>query len=325
MAAAAEAAPAVSPPRGITTVPDDFVVDATARYTGTVAFYSKLKGYGFVEVAQKGVVPDDRVFVHWRNIESEDRFPFLVKDMEVEFGLTKWKEMAHRGKVSLRATAISAPGGSKVNLQNDIDKEKKSFIGGQDKRFTGSLKFYNPRFGYGSISVDPNNAVEGQTLPTELWVERSEVNAGGEQPPWMENLAVEFGIWKTSRDVPKAYNVTLPGGLALTKAALENRQAVGAQTYCGTVQLWNWRQGWGFIKSDPSVPLPPNAQAKLTQQMQEAAARAVARGQKSSEDELLYVRRSDVVAGVKLEKGMQVMFHIYMDDKGVGACDVQIV
>lgn len=317
--------PAARASKGLAVVPDDFVVDATARYTGTVGFYSKLKGYGFIEVAQKGAVPGDRVFAHWRNIQSEDRFPFLVKDMEVEFGVTKWKEMMHGGQVSLRATAISVPGGSKVNLQDGIDKEQKSFIGGQEKRFSGSLKFYNPRIGFGYVSVDPSNTIEGETLPTELRVERSEVNAGGEQPTWMENLAVEFGIWKTSRDVPKAYNVTLPGGLPLTQAALENRQAVGGQSYCGTVQMWNWRKGWGFIKSDPSVPLPPNAQAKLTQQTQEAVAKAVARGQQGSEDELLYVRRSDVAAGVKLEKGMQVMFYIYMDDKGVGACDVQAV
>jgi len=123
----------------------------------------------------------------------------------------------------------------------------------------------------------------------------------------------------------QAYNVTLPGGIPLTQAALENRQAVGGQTYRGEVHMWSWKQGWGFIKADASVALPPNVQAKLTQQTQAAAAKALANGKQGSEEELLYVRRSDLAPGVQLQKGAQVMFQIYLDDKGVGTCDVQTI
>jgi len=236
------------------------------------------------------------------------------------------KNPAQRNKVSLRAKTVTLPGGGSIHLQDEIDLAKKSFIGGQDLRYTGSLKFYNPKAGYGYITVDPGYpAVEGSTIPSELRVERSEINAGGKQPQWMQNLAVEFGIWTTSRGVPKAYNVTLPGGIPLTQSALENRQAVGGQTYRGEVQMWNWKQGWGFIKADPSVTLPPNVQAKLTQQTQAAAQKALAKGKQGSEEELLYVRRSDCAPGVRLQKGTQVMFQIYIDDKGVGTCEVQTI
>merc|ERR1719189_1195745 len=34
-------------------VPPDYEVDPDARYAGTVDFYSKLKGYGFIEVGDK--------------------------------------------------------------------------------------------------------------------------------------------------------------------------------------------------------------------------------------------------------------------------------
>merc|ERR1712232_1297743 len=94
---------------------------------------------------------------------------------------------------------------------------------GQDLRFTGVLKFYDPRAGYGYITVDTGYVVDGADIPTQLRVERSEVNAGGRQPQSMQNLRVEFGIWTTSRNVPKAYNLTLPGGTPMTQAALENR------------------------------------------------------------------------------------------------------
>jgi len=312
-------------PKPAPTVPSGFEVDADARYAGTVEFYSKLKGYGFIEVTEKGVVPDDRLFVQWRNIQSEDRFPFLVKGLEVEFGVMKWRDPSQRNQVSLRAKTVTLPGGGSVHLQDEIDAAKKTFIGGQEIRYTGTLKFYNPRSGYGYITVDPGYMVEGSSVPSELRVERSEVNAGGKQPQWMQNLAVEFGIWTTSRGVPKAYNVTLPGGIPITQAALENRQAVGGQTYRGEVRMWHGQQGWGFIKADASVPLPPHVQAKLAQQTEAAQQKAQSRGKQGSDEELLYVRRTDVAPGVKLQRGSQVMFQLYVDDRGVGATDVHTI
>jgi len=308
----------------VPTVPEDFAIDPNARFLGTVSFFSKLKGYGFIELTEKGVIPEDRLFVQWRSIKSDDRFPFLSKDMEVEFSVNKWTGMGPRGQVSLRAKDVTMPGGMQVHLQEEMDAKSKAFLGGQDLRYTGTLKFYNPRSGYGYISVDPGfQPPEGELIPTELRVECSEVNAGGQQPVFMENLQVEFGIWKTSRDVPKAYNVTLPGGVPLTQPNLENRQTQNGQMYRGEVQMWNWK--WGFIKADASPPLPENVQAKLTQQTLDAKKRAEERGKTGSEEELIYIRRDDVESGVKLQKGSQVMFQIYLDDKGVGAFQVQAI
>lgn len=73
-------------------------------------------------------------------------------------------------------------------------------------RYLGILKFYNPRNGYGYITVDPRFVTDDgeNSVPSELRVERSEVNAGGQNPGAMQDVAVEFGVWKTSRDVPKA-------------------------------------------------------------------------------------------------------------------------
>jgi len=306
-------------------VPADFEVDTETRRLGTVGFYSKLKGYGFIEMKDKGLVPEDRIFVQWRSIKSEDRFPFLTKDLEVEFVVAKWTGSGPKGEVTLRANEVTMPGGAPVRLQDAIDAEKKVFIGSQDMRYSGTLKFYNARYGYGYITVDPKFVEADSNVPGDLRVERSEVNAGGQNPAAMQDIKVEFGIWKTSRDVPKAYNVTLAGGEPLTLQNLENRQAVGAQMYRGEVSMWSWQSGWGFIKPEPSVSLPADVQEKLKQQTEDAKKRAEQRGKTGSDEELLYVRRDDVLPGVRLQKGMQVMFQLYVDDKGVGASQVQAI
>jgi len=306
----------------IATVPKDFAVDAEARYTGTVTFYNKWKGYGFIELSQKGVVPDDCVFVQWRNIQTEDRFPFLAKDVEVEFGLMKWTERGGwKRSTTLRAKTVTAVGGGMIALQGAIDAEKKSFVGGQDLRYTGRLKFYDPKPGFGYVNLDSGYKLE-EGVPTEIRVERAEVNAGGKQPGAMENLDVEFGIWKTRKDAYKVYNMTLPGGLAMTQEALEHRAVLANQTFQGQVTIWNWRKGWGFIK--PSASLPPAVAQKLAEQMQTAKQKAEKRGKSASEEELLYFRRTDVQPGQKIESDSQVTFQCYTDDKGAGACQVTL-
>lgn len=298
-------------------VSEQFQIDVNARYTGTVSFYAKWKGYGFIEMAQKGVVPNDRLFVHWRQLQSEDRFPFLSKGMEVEFGLLKWKDAINRNIWTLRARNVSMVGGMSIAMQDELDSKQKTFVGGQHLRYTGTLKFFSPRHGFGYVVMDQGYDVD-PTVPSQLRIETPEVNAGGKHPTYMENIAVEFGIWRTQRGAFKIYNMTLPGGHPLTQDALENRISMGPQTYIGDIAIWNWRQGWGFIKAEASQALPPRVLAKLAQQ--QAAARQ--RGRHISNDKMLYFRRPDCVQGFNPQRGMQVMFQLYIDDKGAGACEV---
>mmetsp|Transcript_77188 Transcript_77188/g.239714 ORF Transcript_77188/g.239714 Transcript_77188/m.239714 type:complete len:350 (+) Transcript_77188:94-1143(+) len=303
------------PPQAL---PQGFQVDANARYTGTVSFYQKWKGYGFIDVAQKGVVPQDRLFVHWKQISSDDRFPFLAKGAEVEFGLTTWRDYQNRTALTLRAKHVTQVGGMNIALQDDIDAQEKTFVGGQHLRYTGTLKFFTPKHGFGYVMMDQGYDVD-PSVPSELRVEMEEVNAGGKQPCFMENLAVEFGIWRNKKGGFKVYNMTLPGGHPLTQDALENRISMGLQTYMGKVGIWNWRQGWGFIKCNEGIPLPPRVLAKLAQQAQAARQR----GKNVNDDKMLYFRRADCIQGANLRQGADVTFQVYIDDKGAGACDVR--
>lgn len=301
------------------TVPQGFQVDANARYTGTVSFYHKWKGYGFVEVTQKGVVPQDKLFIHWKQLSSDDRFPFLTKGVEVEFGVMTWRDWRSGTALTLRAKNVTMVGGMNIALQDDIDAQQKTFVGGQHLRYTGTLKFFSPKHGFGYVVMDQGYDVD-PSVPSELRVDSEEVNAGGRQPCFMENLAVEFGIWRNQRGTYKVYNMTLPGGHPLTQDALENRISMGLQNYSGKVTIWNWRQGWGFIKCSDSVVLPPRVLAKLAQQVQAARQR----GKVINDDKMLYFRRTDCAqgAGPNLRQGADVTFQVYIDDKGAGACDV---
>lgn len=312
-------------------IPDDFTFDSEARYVGTVSIYNKWKGFGFINLKEKGVVPEDRIFVHWRNIQSEDRFPFLSKDMEVEFGLMKWKERSGgswKMVTTLRAKTVTEVGGKPIQLQDSLDAESKTFLGGQELRYTGKLKFYEPRGGFGYVAMDDGYSLE-EGVPKELRVERTEVNAGGRQPVAMENVQVEFGIWKTKKEIFKVYNMTLPGGSPLTQDALEHREVDEQTQLQGKVEMWNFKQGWGFIKPDNEDVISVVIRQKLAEQMQSAKQRAEKKGRKAgeekAEDEMLfYFRRGDLKQGGKLSKGDEVTFNAYSDDKGAGACNIVV-
>jgi len=221
----------------------------------------------------------------------------------------------------VRAKDVTLMGGTSIAMQDDIDAQEKTFVGGQNLRYTGNLKFFNPRKGFGYVTMDQGYDVDA-SVPNEMRVETAEVNSSGKRPLPMQNVAVEFGIWiaqKGQRTEHKIYNMTLPGGHPLTQDALENRIKMGVVNYQGSVAIWNFRQGWGFIKADPATMLPQRVASKLLQQQQAA----IARGRQVSLDaKMFYFRREDCMQGAELRKDMEVSFQLYIDDKGVGACEV---
>mmetsp|Transcript_15828 Transcript_15828/g.28128 ORF Transcript_15828/g.28128 Transcript_15828/m.28128 type:complete len:343 (-) Transcript_15828:125-1153(-) len=303
-------------------LPDDFVVDKDARYTGTVTSYSKWRGFGHIELDQKGIIPGDSIFIHWQNIQTEDRYPRLYKDLKVEFGMMIWMEQQGWKKVkSVRAKTVTLPGGAMVNVQDEMDA-KKEFVGGQHFRYTGMLKFYDPDRQFGWVKVDDGFAMD-DPVPKEIKVEESEVHCGGKKPKqYLKDTKVEFGIQKTKRGDYQVYNMTLPEGIPITQENVENRQEVGgAEKFAGSISWYSWRQGWGHIAPDPLAALPPLVSAKLDEM---ALAAKTAKPDKPAE-RLLYFRKTDCEWGAKPEAGKKVTFSVYVDDKGAGAKDVAAV
>jgi len=194
------------------TVPDNFVLDEMKSYTGIVNFFAKYRGYGFITLDQKGVVPGDESFVFWKDIQSDDRCPMLDKEMQVQFKLGKTPK---GNAFTISAKSVCLPGGARVAVQDALDADR-TFVGGQYLRYTGKLKFYNAKRGFGWIAIDDGYAYDREGVPKEIRCERSEMNAGGAQAGYQKEVQVEFGIWVTHREQFKAYNVTLLGGAPLS-------------------------------------------------------------------------------------------------------------
>jgi cold shock CspA family protein len=302
-------------------LPDDFEVDKDARYSGTVTSYSKWRGFGHISIDQKGVVPGDSVFVHWKNIQTDDRFPRLKQDLKVEFGLMLTNDWKGWKKVkSVKAKTVTLAGGAMVNIQDEMDAEKKEFVGAQNFRYTGKLKFFDPFRGFGWVALDDGFALD-EPVPKELKVEGVEINSGGKpHKSRLQSMDVEFGIQKNKKGDYLVYNMTLPGGHPITQESLENRQDVGGQKFEGTVSWFTWRQGWGHIAPSPDALLPPAVNQKLDEMVAAAAAKEKADGKPV--EKLLYFRKADCEWGFKPEVGQKVVYTVYVDDKGAGAKDV---
>lgn len=193
------------------TVQANFPLDESKVYTGIVEAYGKLKGYGFIKLDQKGMIPADESFVFWKDIKSDDRCPMLDKGMQVQLKLGK---KARGTAFTIEAKSVCLPGGANVAVQDAMDASK-TFVGGQYLRYTGKLKFYVPKRGFGYIAIDDGYAYDREGVPKEIRCERSEMNAGGGQAAYQKDVQVEFGIWVTQKEQFKAYNVTLLGGAPL--------------------------------------------------------------------------------------------------------------
>jgi len=298
-------------------VPETFTVNPEVRYTGAVKFYRKFSGYGFIDLAQKGVVPGDCIYVHWKSLHTEDRFPQLGQGMEVELSLMKVKDR-RSGAWTLKSKQVTMPGGSIIAVQDELDAKMKQFVGGQHLRYTGQLQFFAPRRGFGWLTMDDGYALT-EPVPKEMRVDLPEVNAGGRQPPYMKDIAVEFGIVKGRNGGYKAYNMTLPGGIPMTREGIEHRVVLGTRTFQGTVEMFMWQRGWGFIKGIQGTAFPPNVVAKMKQMQADSQKRGKTT---NLGDQMLYFRKEDINAGVEVDKGKQVTFKVYTDDRGAGACEI---
>jgi cold shock CspA family protein len=195
------------------TVPPNFKVNPSKRYTGTVTNFWKFKGYGFITPDEPNIIPGaDRVFAFWKDISSSDRFPSLQQGAPVQFSLQKVDE---HGVAKLRAANITGQSGEELTFQDESDG-KKTYVGGQNLRYTGKLKFFSPKNGFGYIEIDDGYDYGEFTVPKELRVETAEMNCGGQHPARQNDVQVEFGIWQTKKGAFKAYNVTGSGGTHLT-------------------------------------------------------------------------------------------------------------
>jgi len=84
---------------------DEYDIDETTRYSGTVVRYFKRKGFGHICPDGKDAEKkEDLVFVHWKQIQSSDEWPALQKDQKVEYYLATKKNRRTQRSSSLPLT-----------------------------------------------------------------------------------------------------------------------------------------------------------------------------------------------------------------------------
>jgi len=209
-----------------TFVAADFAIDESARHTGKCIFFRNSNGFGFIEPEEKpeGVT---KVMVHWKEIQTSDRWPSLTKDLEVEFNIRKVEKKD--GKFELQAAQVTLPGGGQITVEEALEAGLE-FVGERNMRFLGDVKFYNPGKGFGFIHLQEGYDID-EAIPTDLYVPREQITSVEGETPWLgPKMEVEFGIYKDAKGYG-CFNVTLPGGEPVVrppkkeKAAEEEKKA----------------------------------------------------------------------------------------------------
>jgi len=288
----------------------DYNIDESQRFQGKVDYFDKRRGFGFLVPDAENLVPENKVMVHWKEITSSDRWPFLTAGLEIEFQIKK-VPVKQGKRCILRAVAVTRPGGEEVALQDEVD-EQREYVGGKEARYMGTVKWYHTLQGYGYITLD--DAQEGTN---EVKVNREEVS-GGQAIPLHQGLLVEFGLIKNKKGTLIAYHVTLPGGEELTRESGEARVLAVGQ-FSGEIDWYDYRGSQGWIVPDNFELLPADIQESVTEQAQRRADKT---GKETLET--LYFRRTDMLdPSEKLQKGTKVTFEVYQSHFGAGACSVK--
>lgn len=212
------------------------------RYLGTVVEFKSQRGFGHIE--REGDVPDGqkefpkKVFVQWKEIQTDDRWPSLTNGMKVEFSVSS----TDRG---WKATNITQPGGDKIVIDRDAGIEK------VDGEHTGTVKFFHNRRGFGYIELD--KAIDGVELKdNRVHVSRSEIVSDDEPPALKVGSKVKFTIVKNDKGY-NARDVTQENGDKISYPKSDRPQEPGMQRRggwgMGGPRGWNTtnvgRGGWG--------------------------------------------------------------------------------
>jgi cold shock CspA family protein len=294
----------------------NFDVDEDMRYSGTCVHYNTAAGYGFVKPDSDSGIPIESVMVYWKNIESDDRWPFLHKGLKVQFSLQKTK----KGKEEqLKCVKVTDENGDNVSLQED-NEEKFDYVGDRSMRFLGNVKFFDFSKGFGYVTLQKGYEIDAK-VPTELRVARQQINAGTDAPNLTKGMEVEFGIQISKKGAYQCYRMTLPGGDDIIREVVDNRQPLNNTVLKGTITFWNRDGGFGWIK--PTSTLDKASQAALQEDLTKRQAKAKKAGKEEPKEAAIYFRRGDRANfDTRIGRSTDVTFKLYKDDQGVGACEV---
>jgi cold shock CspA family protein len=293
---------------------------------GSVLVFHRNRGFGFIKPEE-----GKKVFVHHEDIISDDPWPFIKRGTKVEFELKE-----ENGKQ--KAKSVTLEGGEKIPLYFPSNSDR---VANDDDIYSGAIKFFESRKGYGIIIPDSEITWDGTTSTDGVYFSRASINTTGAAKGMVLSLRpgtkVTFKVYKDKKKSLGAHEVQNEDGNPIEYEArkprkgrkrkrisrkrggrnkkakvpkkskeelLEEREIDEEENlYTGTFKFYKTEKEYGFITIEEDITFN-DATAK----------------------DAIYVLKEDIVCRseeVGLNEGKKVVFKVYKDSMGLGACEVQ--
>merc|ERR1719419_973550 len=159
---------------------------------GIVVRFDRRKGFGFIQPKKEG---EKQLFVHWKDIVSDDQWPALKTGTEVQFEVNKTDSKGPK------AEKVKLAGGKKVTCEQD-DRELD-----EEAIYTGTVKFFAGMKGFGFIIPDEEIEFMGETVTDDADAEDGGIYVAREDIIFAENSApnlnydtkVQFQVYKNDK------------------------------------------------------------------------------------------------------------------------------
>lgn len=296
---------------------------------GTISRFFRNRGYGFIKPKDGG----KNVLVHWSDVVTDDKWPFVRKGTVVEFELVDKDANGNRS-----ARMVTLADGEKIPVF--IPKYKDRVLNKKDI-FKGTVDFYDLRKGFGMIKPDKEISWQKVTTDQGVFFARDAIVFSGRAKGLVLNLRrgtkVSFKIYKSKKGLG-AHELQDENGSPLQYVARERRNGkkrtrvtngdgkkkplkkakVVKKTrkelleereideyekiYTGTVKLWRAAKDFGIISINEDITF-----------------------EGETAKQKIIVMKDDIICfsdEVGLNGGVEVMFKVYKDSMGLGAYDV---
>jgi len=304
---------------------------------GTIVRFYRNRGFGFIKPSDGG----KQVLVHWSNLVTDDKWPYIKRGTEVEFELIEKDNNVKRS-----ATEVTLLGGEKIPIFTPNNSDR---VSNNEDIYCGSIKFFDYRKGFGVIKPDDEITWNNVTSENGVFFSRDAIVSTGGAKGKVLNLRhgtnVTFKVHTGKRGLgahelkkedgnPIEYEARRmrKGGIKRrrslkkgekkktskktkkkkkketlakkTKEELMEEREIDEEEniYTGTVKAYRAEKGFGFISINEDITFKG----------------ATAKGK-------IYLMKEDImshsdVIGVNVET--KVMFKVYKDSLGLGAYEV---
>jgi len=296
---------------------------------GTVVRFYRKRGFGFIKPKGGG----KQVLVHWSKLVTDDKWPYIQRGTEVKFKLVEKDENGKRS-----AKDVTLANGAKIPIYVPKSSDR---VSNDDDVYSGVLQFFDYRKGFGMVKPEEDITWEDTTVTPKdaLYFSREAIMSSGAGKGMVLNLRngkrVTFKVYwdkkglgahelqnedgnpfeyeerkrtgrKRKRTGKKNENKPKKKAKLVKKTKeelLEERELDEEETiYTGTVQQYRAEKEFGFISITEDITFNGD-----------------------TVKEKIYVMKEDIICNsdeVGLTPGTSVMFKIYKDSMGLGACEV---